>query len=265
MSKENIKFSLHHLLIDGDRVAQDTLASIKDRYVFAAEDDVSATVEVENTNDYLWVYAQTGKSFPRSDKVLNIITKEEEQNPRSANQAELRNQAFYLYLYSTGILYASTYISLLKKLLAEVNEKVAIRHVYKTREEFLASIKRIKSVRFIAEHDLLNWNENLFSIPGDKLGLGSPKQIKVDYNFGGVSATEGFRNFIRHKGFAGCDQGTLSSLVVAGDYAEGDSLVAATFNLKNLESSISIQERRNESMMFDESAVKEALLAKVTS
>ena len=115
----------------------------------------------------------------------------------------------------------------------------------------------------MAQEDLLNWNKSLFATPRDALGLGSPKQIRVEYKFPYVKATERFKSFIIDKGFRGCDDGSLKSLVVAGEYQDGDRVISSTFNLKNFEASIVVQVSQSEDGMFQDDEVKMALLEQI--
>ena len=265
MTKNCLKFSVHNLLL-GDKIPpKELFATVKDERTFVNEQGASGVARFENTDAYIWMSARSGRNYPYSAEVLNIKTKEKENNPRDPDQAELRTQGFCLYYYETGLLYASGERGLdyFKEMLRTVNPDVKVRNIYKTRKELIDSLKSIEKIRFVAQEDLLTWNKSLFSTPSNSLGLGNPRQIKVEYKFPYVKATEKFKSFMRDKGFAGCDDGTLKSLVVAGEYQDGDKIISSTFNLKNFETSIVVYVSQSEDGMFQDDEVKLALMGQI--
>ena len=262
MGCDSLKFTMYDLLLGFKRVEKKDFQNIQDKYVFTDGDAASGIAWFENTSNYLWMYACSGENYPYSTDVIDVKTKELQSNPRKPDQAELRRQEFCLYNYDSKLFYASGSLDFFKRMLSEVNPNVKCRHIYKTREEFINSLKKIKSVRFVAEENLLTHNENLFAFPKDVLGLGNPKQIRVEYKFPYVNVTERFKSCVK-KFFNDYDVGKLKSLVVAGGYEEGDQLIASTFNLKNLVPTISVNIERNSSGMFDPKSVKDALLVSI--
>ncbi len=265
MTKNSIKFSIHNLLLE-DKIPQKALfASIKSEFKVVNEQGPSGIAKFENADGYIWMSARSGRNYPYSAEVLNIKTKEREDNPRDPDQAELRIQGFCLYNYETGLLYTAGERGLdyFKEMLRSVNPSIKVRNIYKTRKELIESLKSIEKIRFVAQEDLLTWNKSLFSAPRDALGLGNPRQIKVEYKFPYVKATEKFKSFMKEKGFGGCDDGTLKSLVVAGAYQDGDKIISSTFNLKNFESSITVNVSQSEDGMFQDDEVKMALMGQI--
>lgn len=263
MEVEQLKFSIHNLILGNDFVEKDALANVKKNYTFAETDASSGIVECENEERYLWIYVRSGKNFPYSSEVLNTETKQCEKNPRDPNQAELRTQKFYLFSYETNQLYLHGGTEFLKRILNEINPQVKIRNLYKTRDEILESLKRVNKIRMVTCRDLFTWNQDLFHVPTNALGLGSPDQLKIEYKFSRVSVTHNFREYVKKKLFPGCDAGTLKSLVVAGEYEEGDNILQSTFNLKNLESSVVISASKDDRGMFDADQVKTSLLDRI--
>ena len=263
MASDTLKFSIHDLLLGTEFVDKESLTKLRSTYTFAEEESTSAVVECENSDEYLWIYARSGRSFPYSSEVLNIKTKECEPNPRGKNQPELRTQSFYLYNYKSQLLYLYGGIEILKRILKETNPQITVRNRYKTREEIVDSLMRVSKIRMVACNDIWTWNSNLFQAPLNVLGLGSPEQLKIEYKFGRASVTQKFKAYVREKLFQGCDAGSLKSLVVVGDYMEGDEILESTFNLRNLESSLVISGSKDESGMYDADAIKAALLSKI--
>lgn len=261
MKQESIRFSMHDLVIGGHAPDGSMFVNVPTTLSVTDDDGVSGIAEIENTGRYLWMYSRSGRSMPRSTEVINTRTQQCEDNPRSRDQAELRNQGFCLYDYDTNLLYISSGIDFFQKIIAQINPEIRIRNLYKTRDEFLKSLRKVSKVRFVAKEDLFTWQSDLFAASGNLLGLGNPKQLVAEFKFPYASVTGGFMNFLKGKGVAGCDTNALSSLIVAGLTEEGDRLIESTFNLKNLGSSISIYVSRDDDGMYDEIEVKENLLA----
>ena len=199
--------------------------------------------------------------MPYATDVMNTRTSDLEENPRNQDQAELRNQGFCLYDYETNLLFTSGGLEFLKRILSEINPGIRVRNVYKSRKEFLESLRKVSKLRFVAQEDIFTWQDTLFSKPRDMLGLDCPEQIKIEFKFPYADVTDHFLNFIKDFGIPGCDQGSLKSLVVAGWSEEGDRLVESTFNIKNLESSITINVALSDTGMYDPEEVKMALVA----
>lgn len=263
MSYDSIKFTMYHLLLNSNYVERKDLQGVQDRYMFTGDDSASGIAQIENTSEYLWMYAHFGKNFPYSADILDIKTKEIRCNPRTPDEAELRQQEFCLYHYGSKLLYTSGSLDFFKRVLHEVNPAIKARHIYKTRQEFLRALKKVNSVRFIACEDLLTYNDDLFALPMDKLGLGNPNQIKVEFKFPYVKATKQFKDYLDSNFFHDYDCGKLKSLAVVGEYEDGDRLMAATFNLKNLVSTIFVNVSRSSSGMYSHDEIKSVLLAAI--
>lgn len=264
MKKEAIKFSIHDLVL-GDKVPEKEsfFGLDKKSFKFANQAGVSGVVDVEISDRFLWAYSRSGRSMPYSADVMNTKTSVLEDNPRSENQAELRNQGFCLYDFDTNQLYVAGGLDFLKRLLKDVDPGIRIRNNYKSRNDFLLALRKVSKLRFVVQEDIFTWQDTLFAKPRDLIGLDNPEQLKVEFKFPYADVGDRFKNFIKDVCIPGCDQGTLKSLVVAGRSAEGDRLVESTFNLKNLESSISIHVSSSDTGMYDPEEVKTELVMRL--
>lgn len=261
MKKESLKFSIHNLILEDGVPGKELFSGMKESYKFSNQTGLSGTADVENAEHFLWVYSRSGRSMPYATDVMNTRTNDLEENPRNQDQAELRNQSFCLYDYETNLLFASGGMDFFKRILSEVNSGIRVRNIYKSRKEFLENLRKVSKLRFVAQEDIFTWQDTLFSKPRDLLGLDCPEQMKVEFKFPYADVTEHFLGFIKDFGIPGCDQGSLKSLVVVGRSEEGDRLVESTFNLKNLESSITINVASSDTGMYDPEEVKTALVA----
>lgn len=260
MKKESLKFSIHNLILGDGVPGKELFAGLKESYKFPNQMGLSGTVDVENTEHFLWVFSRSGRSMPYAADVMNTRTSDLEENPRKQDQAELRNQGFCLYDYESNQLFTSGGLDFFKRILSEVNSEIRVRNVYKSRKEFLERLRKVSKLRFVAQEDIFTWQDTLFSKPRDLLGLDCPEQMKVEFKFPYADVTEHFLGFVKNFGIPGCDQGSLKSLVVVGRSEEGDRLVESTFNLKNLESSITIDVMASDTGMYDPGEVKSVLV-----
>ena len=260
---DSVKFSEHNLVSSAGALDLTKLKAVTGPRTITDDDGISGFAEIENTEGYLWVYAKCGRNKPYSDDVINVKTAQREMNPRTEDQAELRNQSFFLYIYEDNVMYVSGEISFIKNMLHDLDQGLKVRNVYKTRDEFMESLKQVTKVRLIAKENLFSSGDNIFSIPNNELGLGNPSQVRIELKFPHVKKTEAFKEFFNKKILRGCDDGYISSLVVAGDCESGDRLIESTFNLKKVESSVVVPAVKDDRGMFDPEAVKLGLLSKI--
>lgn len=263
MKKESVRFSMHMLAVGGATPSPELFANVPSSLSVANNDGVSGVALIENAERYLWMYSKSGRNMPHSNEVMNTRTQQCEDNPRSAEQAELRNQGFCLYDYVTNLLYISNGIEFFQRILLQIDNRLRICNLYKTRDDFLKSLKKVSKVRFVAKEDLLTWQSDLFAASGNLFGLGTPKQLIAEFSFHYADATERFMQFLRGKGVSGCDTNALSSLIVAGLTEDGDRLIESTFNLKNLASSISVMANKDDDGMYNPEEVKESILSHI--
>jgi len=263
---EKIDFRCFNLLVDRVIAERDAFSGLSSFTTTLESDDGINEIKTYIDDRCIWFVGNKGKNQPYSAEVYNRDTKEKTPNPRSENEVELRNQWFAMYHFSMKTLYLTfeSKNTIQTVLSNQLKKSIIVKNVYKTKEQFLEELEKIKSIRFIAKQDLLTNITNLFQDTSDDLGLGNPKQIKMSVEYSYVDKTAKFVNMIK-KLFSRYESGGLTSLIVVGSRTEDDNTVESLFNIKNIGESIRVMCEKDERGMFDADQVKTALLEKITS
>lgn len=263
---EKIDFQCFVLLVENVIPEKEDLVGLNNFTTTLESDNCINEIKIYIDERCMWFVGGKGRSRPYSSEVYNIETKEKTRNPRSENEVELRNQWFAMYHFAMKTLYIAgenkaTIQTLLNE---ELKKAVIVKNVYKSKEQFLDELEKIKSVRFIAKQDLLTSITNLFQETSNDLGLGSPKQIKMSVEYSYADKTTKFVSMIKEL-FSKYESGELTNLIVVGSRTEDDNTVESLFNIKNIGESIRVFCEKDEQGMFNSDQVKTALLEKFSS
>lgn len=261
MANAVVNFSCHNFLIADNPPSLDSFDTIGPEGVFIVDGNKRTTWKIKKEANYVWMSGRYGAPLPYSEEVINVETNEIVHNPRSANLAELRNQWFALYHYDLMTLYMTRYAKsyLPHFLQKELKKDVLIKNIYKSREEFINSLESIKDVRFVMEEDLLTRKDELFADVNDKLGLGNPKQLKIEMDFGYARKCDRFVNWYSHA-TKNYENGLLKGLVVAGKCKEKDRLIESVFNIDTVGQVIRCMCEKDGNGMIQESLLEECLI-----
>lgn len=139
-------------------------------------------------NRFFWLYSNFGKAMPHRNVIFDMETHEESENPRTHKQIEPTDQFFSIFDDSTGILYIS---SLNKKSFfrhfagrnLSSEAIVEVKNVYKSLEDFIASVQEIKSISFTGYRDLLTQGSDLMSSYKNIFGLGEPEDFTLEATY----------------------------------------------------------------------------------
>lgn len=263
---DKIDFQCFDLFVDCKIPEKDTFAGVASSTITIESDNCINEVQIFVEENFLWFIGNKGSGKPYSAEVFDIKTKEKTRNPRSEDQVELRKQWFAMYLHSLKTLYiAGESKKILQTIFGDLLKKpVIIKNVYKSKEQFLDELEKIKSIRFIAKHDLLTNITDLFQDTSNDLGLGSPKQIKMSVDYSYADKTTQFVNVMKGL-FHKYESGGLTNLIVVGSRTEGDNTIESIFNIKNIGESIQVICDKDEQGMFNVDQVKAALLEKFST
>lgn len=212
---------------------------------------------------YFWFYAEHGSPTPRGDTVLNVQSQEKEDNPRTAQQAELNKQLFAMYVQQEDVFYLSNTLKkkfFKKYLQSKVQRDVVIKNFLKTPDEFCKIANQIKSVRITAKRNIFNsfvGNMEIFEQDGDRLGLDDlPDKYILDVIFAGANMTAKFRKFLNEW----FNSPKIDRLVCVG---EDDEQFEAVFNSKSFTKKIEVELDKDEKGMYDQNEVREGLIHKL--
>ena len=263
---ETIDFGCFSLLIDRHIPGKEVFAALSNETVtLNPHDDNITQLQVINEKEYIWFYGRSGTCFPYAPDVADITTQIISPNPRKANQAELRQQWFAMYSFSTETLYLSDKgKTILRNYLSQkLGKRVDIKNVYKDKNKFLEELESIKSIRFVARHDLLTSQSDIFQNVSNDLGLGNPNQLKLNLDYSYAKKTVKFVNYVKGL-FSKYESGCLTGLVIVGAHTEKDTLMESVFNIKSIGESIHITCEKDEMGMYSPDIVKAKLYGKLS-
>ena len=209
-----------------------------------------------------WMYFQYDNENLYTDMVVDTIDNETKSNPRPKNQVELRQQLFACYDLERNLLYVSDYTknSSIKGYLEEMLQKsVSIKNVIKSLDEFVETVRYLKSVTFAQRRSLFTTTEDsIFKKQADLYGLDLPERskLKVDYGHSPVGVV---RATLQNWGMKR-DSGEFDEVFVVGVDDEG---FENSFNFSTMLSTIEIDLSRDENYRYNPDSVRLLLLEKL--
>ncbi len=215
-------------------------------------------VEYENTNDYLWLYFNYGKSSPRNDKITNIETGEKKDNLRERDEAELLGQLFVCYVYETKVLYLS---NTKKKRVIEhflrdnLGSNVIISSFYKNAEDMIAILKKVDKIHFTHIKELFNQDSKERQALIDLTGTDAPASFTIEASYDAHKLGNFLRNLFRSR-----EEYKISDLIICG---RDESNFAFVYNSDSFCRKIEICCPKEETGLFTPENVQQSLLNKI--
>ena len=263
---DKLSFSLLEILVDSSVEIERfnpptniTFSELNKDTQWVGEDGTFYDVEIENTNQYLWLYFQFGNTSPRSETVTNVDTGEQFENQRKENEAELLNQLFVMYSYTRHTLYVSNTkkIKLLQQFLKDnTNKDIEIKHFFKTPEEMIELLSSVSSIKFTSASNLFNQDSPERKALVDLTGTDAPESFTIEATY----KAHKIKNFVYdliHKR----QNSQIQNLVICGRDTSDIELV---YNIDTLTHKIEILCNRQEKTgMFEADEVKLCLLNKL--
>lgn len=209
-----------------------------------------------------WMYFQYDNENLYTDMVVDTIDNETKSNPRPKSQVELRQQLFACYDLERNLLYVSDYTkkSSIKDYLEEMLQKtVVIKNVIKSLDEFVETVKYLKSVTFTQRRSLFTSEEgSLFRKQANLYGLDIPERSKLKFDYG-PSPVGLVKTTLQNWGMRR-DSDEFEEILVVGVDDEG---VESSFNFSTMLSTIEIALSRDENYRYDPDSVRLLLLEKL--
>lgn len=260
-----IVFSTFHLVVDNKSPDINTLRPLfslaNDEFSNSNNEHYLITGENIN-NKYCWLYAKYGKDLPYSFTVFNIGSHKEEANPRTTVQVETSKQLFGMYSFQEKVLYLSNgqKKSFFEKYLAkQLRKRVIIKSFIKNVDDFLATLKNVKKLKFITKPDLFTANSAVGDIVQpleDLLGLDMDAKVTLELAYPKVPLTEKFKKYF--KKMVGWKQaGSTASLICIG---EDDKNFETIFNVDSFIKKINIPAKKDPQGMYDAEMIKSELI-----
>jgi hypothetical protein len=262
-----ITFSTHQLLIN-NLDPSEQLLNIAFQFKPTAEvfnDKEKVYYEIETDvidNRFYWLSAHYGSSLPRSTTVYNSETKETQENPRQATQAETNKQLFALYDTQNKIFFISNSKkrgTLEEYLFAKIRQPIAIKNFYSDSETFIRTLKTVSQIRLVSKHSLFASTNDIFSESGNVTGLGAPDKLTLEVNYKEASKTDGFVGFLKNK-LKEKEEGKIDFLYCAGKGEDGFGVI---FNTETFTKKISFETNKNSNGLFIAGEIKAQLMVHI--
>lgn len=260
---EKLNFSLLEMLVDSTKEIERfypptnvTFSGLRTDTQWAGDDGSFYDVEIENTDEYLWLYFQFGNTSPRSETVTNVDTGEQFENQRKENEAELLNQLFVMYSYTRQTLYVSNTkkIKLLQQFLKDkTNKDIEIKHFFKSPEEMIELLSNVNSIKFTSASNLFSQDSPERKALVDLTGTDAPETFTIEATYKAHKIKNFIRNLIQKR--QNCQ---IQNLIICGRDTSDMELV---YNIDTLTNKIEVFCNRQEKTgMFEADEVKYSLL-----
>ena len=238
---------------------KDTFKGIED-FFHITIDGIYYEVSVEKKENYIWFSYDFGKPNPRDENLTNINTGEKRENDRKTEEAELLNQFFCLYYYTTNILY----ISNIKKqksfeftLKEKTNTKFLFNTFKKTKDEFISILKDVNKIKFTEAHHLFSHDSKKRNALKDLTGIDSPKEFTIEVAYPKSNLLADYINVLFNEKSNGC----LKDLIITGQDEDNFEIV---FNNETFLKRIELKVSKDNNGKFISSDVKDKLVVEIS-
>lgn len=208
------------------------------------------SIETKVLSDrFYWFYSNHGKAEPRREKVMNVESHSEEDNPRNSKQAELVHQIFAVYDKKTDMLYISNFNKkgFFKEYFEQFTDKeVLIKNCYKNIDDFIDIISSIGSIKFTGIQNLFSTKGDLMEPLHNIFGYGEPEEFSIEATYN-TSLKDALVR--RIKELAGKQRaGELQGLVCIG---KDDRGIDKVFNSNSFVNKVTLHIDKNEELIFN--------------
>lgn len=254
MTYKDISFSSFFVLVDDEPINNHHfyLAFPLNEKYNKTIGETNYSIDITEEADFAKLYIEFGHPLPRPDKVYNVNTHQTEDNPRTVEQYEPK-QEFAVFDFRKSILWISytkhkTFFTDTSKE-AFQTENVVLKNIY-NEEEFLSSIKKIDEIKFSSSPNLFSETVTLAKeLTTELQGFGATSAMLI-MKFKDVSSfTDKMKNKISQL-FS--KKASYKSLVISG---RDENNVSVIFNNDLLQRKIPIKALVSETQVFDQNNV----------
>lgn len=258
-----MKFSLMQLIVEnssaGERYLQprsEHFNSLPDFFHILIDHTYYEISTIKN-EEYIWLECDYGSPNPIDPTLTNVDTGEKKDNQRQSDEVELTSQLFVLFHIQKQILYLSDSRkkNLFKTiLLDQTNLDFIIKSFYKSKREFIDTIRIVNKISFTEVQDLFNQNSRVRQALIDLTGTDSPERFTLEAKY---RNSPNLRTFIENL-FQSQSNNELKKLVICGTDESGFDYV---FNEDSFTSKIDVSVNKEDTGKFNPEGVREALIA----
>lgn len=242
----------------GDRFIYPTTETFKDieEEFSILIDGVYYEVVIEKTDSFIWFSFDFGRPNPRDEHLTDIITGEKRENEREITEAELIQQFFCLYNYSTELFYISNIKkkNIIRNILKEkIKQTFSFSNILKTKEEFISILKEVNKITFTETRHLFSHDSKRRNALKDLTGIDAPKEFTIEANYEKSNQLNSFLTNL----FEGKNRHELKDLIICGNDENDFEIV---FNNDTFSKKIEIKNAKNENGKYIPNDIKENLL-----
>jgi hypothetical protein len=208
--------------------------------------------------DYIFFVFNFGNPTPRDNVLTDINTGTKRENNRTVTEAELNNQAFFLYHYQKNLLYLSNSqkkTAFERMLKEKLNTDFKLKTLFKDIEQFLQTLKECSSINFSHINDLFSDDSTKKQALADLTGTDAPNEFTITAKY----SKHSIENFIRSLGQEKSNN-KIYSLVINGLDESGFGIV---YNTESFQQKIKITCKKDENGKFDITELQKNLLKEI--
>ncbi len=253
------------MLISVSLIRASVIVSIKNNgsKIFDKGKTLVYKIENEIINErFLWMYCEYDNKEFYNEYVYNNKTDEEETNPRTKSQLEMRNQLFVCYDVEGKLLYFSD--NKRKPFIEDyfkdsLGKDITIKNIYSSIEEFNESMKVLKEVRFIQKDNLISrGSSSIFQEVSNLFGFNFHKSLNLKLEIG-ESITEKTKNTLTNLKTRK-DKGEFEEIILIG---YDDKKVEQRFDYTSKLKKINLEVSRNENYRYVNENIRKSFLEKL--
>jgi len=216
-------------------------------------------INTEATDDYILLVFNFGTPTPRDNELTDINTGIKRENNRTITEAELNNQAFFIYHFQKNLLYLSNSqkkTALEKMLKEKLNTDFKLKTLFKDVNEFLNTLKECSRINFSHINDLFSSDSAKKQALADLTGTDAPNEFTITAKY----SKHKIENFIRNLSQEKSDN-KISSLVINGIDESGFGIV---YNTDSFQQKIKITATKDDNGKFNSGEVCSNLLNEIS-
>jgi hypothetical protein len=215
----------------------------------------------EKNEEYISIYLEYGRTNPRRDEVVDIVTGESEKNLRLETQMELLKQSFFLYYYRKNTLFLSNskhqslYQSILKD---KLQIDLIIKHIFVDIEQFIEQLRTVNRIAFTSFNDLFTEDGDMARALTDLTGTNTPTVFSIETHYD-RPRMDGIKAFIRKLKLHNDNQ-KVGKLVISGLNDQG---LSTYYNLDTFTEKIEVKSNKTNEGIFDHKEIFQQLLKEI--
>lgn len=211
-------------------------------------------------NRFYWMECDYDNARLFKDYVINFETGEKEDNPRTMNQVETRQQLFVCFDCLSHRLYVSdrNRLPFVKAYIKDALQKeVNIKTVISSAEDFYEQVSTLHQLKFTQIDNLFSRDTDIFNEVPNFYGLDLPDKMKLTLTYSGHPINKSLKGLVQymtnHRDY-------FSDVLLIGSDDDG---LEKVFDLSSVLHKVVIDIRKDEHDRYDSNDVRTKLLSQL--